>query len=563
MSATSENQILRVEAKSTPIDTGRLIDIALLLTIAFLAFLYHIGRIGHSYPLVVLGGDGANIASWAAAWDHPERFATDNILSNSGNFSFYQTVHIPLIRFLASMNGDNYGLAFGSLLGPHIFVYLLGYYVLGRILFKNRYWAILFSIVNMGFLEVNLGEYWGVHFDPQPRLTFQSLLPYVLALAILWRSKPARWPWIMVLMGLLIYVHPVSAPAWAFAAWLGLWLFHAPSWPRRKRVGVMLLLGLVFVTISAPFLLNYLQNRPPPGTQNYQEAYAILQSVHVREVWDIPYAVLGFIKITIKNGLLPLAILGFVLVWWLSRKDRSTFLLILTWLIGIGLTAVVLPFVEQNIERGLQILPLQIDLIRSLRYTVLFMLLFCVWALTLMSQQFKQQQLINMTGAVLAGLWIYTHQPYTNLLSSAVTCLQSGNLICLSSRPYTLELLSAVLEQTPPDARIMPSFGENNSLLMLRYVALRPLVFTQKDRALFGYNIGGQAMRDWNATYDRAIAIQEIQDDGEQLRALVEFSRSRGAEYLVVLNDEIDPMFFPSLSLEVIFSNAGYSLIRL
>lgn len=54
-----------------------------------------------------------------------------------------------------------------------------------------------------------------------------------------------------------------------------------------------------------------------------------------------------------------------------------------------------------------------------------------------------------------------------------------------------------------------------------------------------------------------------MQDDGEQLRALVDFSRELDAQYLVVLNDEIDPVFFPSLNLEVLFSNAGFSLIRL
>ena len=325
----------------------------------------------------------------------------------------------------------------------------------------------------------------------------------------------------------------------------------------------MLLLGLVFLAIGAPFLMNYLQNRPPPMAQNYQATYSILQSVHRREAWDTPYAVLGFVKIVTKQWLMPLAALGFVIVWRLSRKDRSTFILILTWLIGIGLISVVLPFVEQNIERALEILPVQIDLFRGLRYTVLFMLLFCVWALALMSQRLKRQQIINILAVVLTGIWIYSHQPYTNLVRSSIACLQSGNLICRSDRPYTLELLNAVLEQTPLNARIMPSFGENNSLLMLRYAALRPLVFTQKDRALFGYNITGRDMLEWNALYERAKDIQEIQDDRVQLEALVNLSRELGAQYLVTINDDIDPAVFPSLGLEPIFTNEAYSLLRL
>lgn len=208
-------------------------------------------------------------------------------------------------------------------------------------------------------------------------------------------------------------------------------------------------------------------------------------------------------KITTRQWILPPAGFGFLVVWWLSRKDRSTFILIMSWLVGIGIVSVLIPFVEQNVERALQILPLQIDLFRGLRYTVPFMLLFCVWALAMMSQRLKRGQLVGVVGAVLASIWIHTHQPYTNMVTSAISCLQTGNLICVSNRAYTLELLNAVLELTPPDARIMPSFGDNNSLLMLRYAAIRPLVFTQKDRAIFGYNIAGPEMREWNALYDR------------------------------------------------------------
>jgi hypothetical protein len=98
---------------------------------------------------------------------------------------------------------------------------------------------------------------------------------------------------------------------------------------------------------------------------------------------------------------------------------------------------------------------------------------------------------------------------------------------------------------------------------MLRYGALRPLAFAQKDGALFGYNISAQNMLEWIALSERARGIQGMQDDDAQLRALVDFSRERGAQYLVILNKEIDPVRFPSQNLEVVFANADYSLVRL
>jgi hypothetical protein len=191
------------------------------------------------------------------------------------------------------------------------------------------------------------------------------------------------------------------------------------------------------------------------------------------------------------------------------------------------------------------------------------MLIFCVWALVLVSQRFKRPYVIQAAGAVLAGFWIYTHQPYTTLLSSAVSCLQTGNLICQSSQPYTPELLNAVIEQTREDATFMPAFGDNTTLLMLRYTALRPLVFAQKDRVLLGYNLGGEAMRDWYAASNQVNAIREMEDSTARLQALVDLSRELGADYLITLNDEADPSLFPILELDVVFTNEAYSLIRL
>ena len=47
-----------------------------LFALAFLAFavVYFLGRLQGNYPIVILTGDGGNIASYAAAQDHPDWF---------------------------------------------------------------------------------------------------------------------------------------------------------------------------------------------------------------------------------------------------------------------------------------------------------------------------------------------------------------------------------------------------------------------------------------------------------------------------------------------------------
>ena len=46
--------------------------------------------------------------------------------------------------------------------------------------------------------------------------------------------------------GVLVFVHPVSTPAWGLALWLGFIPFLPIGWSLRKRIGVMFALALLF-----------------------------------------------------------------------------------------------------------------------------------------------------------------------------------------------------------------------------------------------------------------------------------------------------------------------------
>lgn len=557
----------RLELTIPLLRNGRLHDTIIVSGFLLFAFLLYLGRIQPYYPLVVLGGDAANISGWTAAWDHPESFANDPILSNTDNFSFYQTIHIPLVSALAKLNGGNYSLAFAALLIPSAFLYLLSFYVLGRVLFKDRYWALLLALVNLGYLEVNIGEYWGMYWDAQPRFTFQALIPFALALAVHWRAQPGRWPWLMVFAGSLMYVHPVSAPVWALALWLGLWTFRPLSYSARKRIGYMLLMGVVFLAAGVPFLLGYFQNRPQPTSSNYDEIYPVLQTMYSPEVWDTPLAVKDFIRITLREAILPLSVASLVVIWWLKRDDRSTIKLVVIWGVGLGLGSVGIPYMEQNIERAFKILPVQIDLIRGIRYTIPLMLMLGIWALSEISKRVDGTQvkktLVAVTGVVLTLLWLHAHPPQVYYLRQAFTCLETGRLVCTLERPTTLELITAVRELTPPTAVIMPFFGESNSLLSIRYAALRSLAFHRKDGVVLSYNMSGQDKLVWIDLSRRFAEVLARNEDGDQLAGLLELSRELGADYVVIIHPEINPETLPAFNLDVIFANESYSLIRL
>ena len=102
------------------------------------------------------------------------------------------------------------------------FLQLLGFYFFGRVLFRSRFWALLLALLTaMPFLDVGVGEIWGIWRDALPRISFQTVLPYLLTLVVLWRSQPRRWPWLMILAGLMVYLHSVSTPAWAWRSGWG------------------------------------------------------------------------------------------------------------------------------------------------------------------------------------------------------------------------------------------------------------------------------------------------------------------------------------------------------
>ena len=296
-----------------------------LATAAFLVFaiIYFLGRLQENYPIVILTGDAGNIASYAAAQDHPNWFSIDPALGDSNNTGVYATIHIPLIRALERLTGD-YALAYTWLLLPQVFLQLLGFYILGRVLFKIRFWAFLLAFLTaMQVINIGLGEIWGVWRDALPRTTFQALLPYLLALVIVWKDHPRRWPWLMVFAGLLVFVHPISAPAWGFAIWLSLWLLHPRAWGWRRRILVMLGMGAIFLLAITPFALNYLSYQVRGQSADFNTVMGILLAYNPANLFNIPAAFGDFLLNMTVSLLIPVALVGFVATWLLKKQDRT------------------------------------------------------------------------------------------------------------------------------------------------------------------------------------------------------------------------------------------------
>ena len=114
---------------------------------------------------------------------------------------------------------------------------------------------------------------------------------------------------------------PISAPAWGFAIWLSLWLFQPKEWSWKRRILVMLGLGVLFLAVLIPFAINYLSYRGRDQAADYNTVMAVLQAYSPANLLNIPAAFGTFLWNMTRSLLLPVALVGFVLTW-LSEKDR-------------------------------------------------------------------------------------------------------------------------------------------------------------------------------------------------------------------------------------------------
>lgn len=539
---------------------------------ALVAFAITLGRWGGAWPFLV-GGDAANIATWAAALDHPGCFAGDGSIGDPANFRFYWTVHLPGLRGLAPLVGG-YGNAFVSLLFFHVWLQAVGFYVLGRAWYGSRRFAFLLALASLAPVALNLHEVWGLLPDPLPRFTFQAALPFLLAAALAFRGRPRAWPWLLLAAGALLYVHPVSAPPWAFAIWLGLWTARPPGESRGRQALRLVGCGALFLLASAPFLAVYLgahaHGRVAP--ERFAEVSAVMRALLPRGYLDAPFALrefaAGFLDARALYWLGAAAGVALVVWRWPALRPRAA--LLGAWIGGLLAVSFAGPFVEQRLAEPLQRLPAQIDLIRGIRYLVPMALLAAFWPLAALDADLRRRgghavargALLAAGVAALAG-WLALH-PIEELRRTA-ECWRRGRLVCLPPGwPPAAEAIEQVARETPPGARILPT--RLGYAMQIRYHALRPVVHSHRDFSALLY-ANHDRLLEWYAEHRAEEAVLARTTREARFAGHLERAARLGADYVL-----LDPTHLPArlpergshpVPWERVWRNERYALVRL
>lgn len=568
---------MATEAENKPMDHSlrqrirrALPDILMVAAFALASTLFQIGRIYQQEQVVNLSGDAGNIASFCAAWDNPELFRRDGALGDPDQFRFYATIHIPLIRGLHDVYGD-YGTAFASTLGIHVFLYLLGFYVLGRVCTGSVGWGGLFALLFTVPVWLQWGTLWGLWSDALPRVSFAALLGFLWTMAIVLRNRPRTYPLVLAAAGLLMYVHPVSAPTIAFSLLLG---YAALAIYRReltrRRLGWLVLSGLVFAVVITPFAVNYLSNHAHGEVPEASEVRMIMAKRFT------PGYMADYLDVIVEffdEGLWPELFLIFGaagIVLMLSAGDptnRGLVVLIAGWIVGCLVCSVGVFLVDHAIARATGGLPVQISLVRGVRFLVPLSYLTGLLGLhaTVAKTTGSARRAGNAIAAVLvvalaARLWDLAPDKIGRVpINGARIVLGRIGLRdrVPPSRHYLLESQQALRELTPKGATVLP-VGLNPQTV--RYTALRPVPYCRKDGGVLAYT-NPQKLMLWHDRWTRMEAIEELEPGTEKADRLLAFARYVGAEYLLVRIRTVFGRELPDRP-EILWENRAYALLR-
>ena len=309
--------------------------------------------------------DEANINSFAAAIDHPDRFALDKLLSDPAHYAWYTPAYVNTIRAFSHL-GYHYETANAFLAAATALLLLFGL----RRLFLEISGNAMFAIA--GALALGLmadpaspaGEYWSI-LEVLPRMAFTAFVPWVLLLALWCAPSVRRW-WIACgIAGLLMHVHPLSAPALEGALVIGFIAGSDESWARRiagaaaASAAALATMGPYVVIYSARYGVS-LDADPVITARAVELSRALFSDL-------APGPVLRSILLHRLTSLRVLLDVLAVVLLLRHRFDRSL-RFFLGCLAGFAIVTFAVPIVDGTIAIYLARRPYEYEMIRNVRY---------------------------------------------------------------------------------------------------------------------------------------------------------------------------------------------------
>jgi hypothetical protein len=473
-----------------------------------------------------LRGDTSNLACFIAANENPQSFQHDMMLSDHQHWGFYPT---PLLYIVEKLNHwiNDYRDVFKIINYCFIPVYLLGIYGLIYLISGSIAISLFSMIYCLGAVNMSHGGNWQMpdYISFTPKYMFQAILPWVLQVVYLTKGKEKSWYISAILLGLLIYIHPASAPAWGICIWGGwIWLTLTTKNNREKKTRIVCLAiaSIAALVVITPFFSVYLATTTPlkgiPADIDHNDIYQIALGRFGLGYLHFPTAIAMLVlsiidQWTIAACLFCWSALSVVVsLGSKSFKDDMPW-----WLVCGGIYfgfTVLVPAIDQGVCYYLKRMPLEIDLIRNLRYWPFWCILLGAAgfrAIYSKTKQISNRRTVCITSALVFGFLMiasfafvpepFKHFKYSPSLMGILISITPDwqKMYRMQDKVEVDEIVAACKEFIPKDASVMgPMF--------VRYLALRSLCYSFKDGGIF-YNSNWNRLMEWR---DKSMLLAEL-----------------------------------------------------
>jgi hypothetical protein len=368
---------------------------------------------------------------------------------------------------------------------------------------------------------------------------------------------------------------------WAVAIALSLWVLGEQPW--RKKFRSLFFGGILLGLVILPFAMNYLSSTEfgSRDLANYNYILNIMRRRFIPGFLDLKTGFQGFINTAITShwvNILVWAIFVFIVIMCAIHfrrvvRDCYTMTLIVWW-VGVLLVSVIIPLMDHMVTTLLERFPVEVDLIRGLRYAIPLVLLSCFYFLLRIqdghiklkgSKKIPFRPLATLMAIALCVLWAVRYDLLGNLaFVQTANCWGNGQLICdvpdeelIDQR---IDALNAIREFTPQGSGIL---GTDSTDLAIRYYAQRPLIYSYKDGGAFIYANHNSLMQ-WYEQFELMNEIEKTRQDRKlYLDGLIDFAVDNQVDFILLYKAGSWADDYLPGNVEMVYSNPSYELLKI
>jgi len=489
----------------------RIGTIAVLIAFLLVAAASTVALLATPWPRSIVSADTANVATFHAVSVDAPSFANDYIYRDSTLVRHYSTVVLDAATAFWGKSHDT-GAFWLGLQFPIVAFMLVGFFIFGRQLCLSVARSAILAILCTAPVLTQSGDFWGAYAEPFVRSTYAAALPWIVV-SLLWAIKDGSLGRRFLPIGLaalLGYMHFPSAAA-GVGGVLVASLVVKPAGIRTSRWIIFhVCMGALCIGIWLPFILDYFASYVAGQSsgkvvlenldvENYNASIALGRFIFP---WG-PYG--NFLHACILCAIYIVGIYYYLFAAPADSVLRRSTRGIAGMILGVFLASFGLSIVDQAIAWLLNRAPLQIDLIRGLRFLAPLLIagayLFGVtafagakrgWMFDILAVAILIYQVLNPLGAVSLQLRYY-------LLTRSIVSPEEKD----GAQVLTL------LREQPRGSTTLFLGSPDRLTLAIRYGARQPLAFAEKDQNIIAHAGRGDLFVVWKA---RKLLYNAFQD---------------------------------------------------